>query len=74
MAAGLIPLAVDGFTQLFSAYTHYESTNAMRILTGVPGGIVTGLLLGMMVKSLKQFNLEYAAVRAARNPERPDKV
>ena len=74
LVVGLLPVALDGFTQLFSTYTQYESTNATRILTGVPGGLVTGLLLGMMVKSLKQFNLEYAAVRAARSPQRPDKV
>lgn len=73
LVIGLLPVAVDGFTQLFSGGA-YESTNITRILTGVPGGLVTGLLLGMMVKSLKQFNIEYAAVRAARGPQRPDKV
>ncbi|TLZ65082.1 MAG: DUF2085 domain-containing protein, partial [Methanobacteriota archaeon] len=62
--AGLLPIGIDGFTQLFSAVTHYESTNAMRILTGVPGGLVSGLLLGMMVKAIKQFDVEYRVMRA----------
>ena len=63
VAASLLPLAVDGFTQLFSAYTHYESTNATRILTGAPAGLVVGLLLGMMVKALKQFRVEHDRAR-----------
>jgi len=63
---GLLPIAVDGTTQLFASVTHYESTNATRILTGVPGGLVAGLLLGMMVKAIKQFDIEFEAIRAAR--------
>ena len=65
---GLLPVAVDGFTQLFAAYTQYESTNLMRVITGIPGGIVTGLLLGMMIKSIKQIDVEYAQMRAVRKP------
>ncbi|HLA46362.1 MAG TPA: DUF2085 domain-containing protein [Thermoplasmata archaeon] len=65
---GLLPVAVDGFTQLFSAYTQYESTNLIRVITGIPGGIVTGLLLGMMIKSIKQIDVEYAQMRAVRKP------
>lgn len=71
---GILPVAVDGFTQLFSTYTHYESTNATRILTGVPGGLVTGLLVGVMVKAVKQFNVEYRAARASTGSRRADKV
>ncbi len=65
---GLLPVAMDGFTQLFAAYTQYESTNLVRVITGIPGGIVTGLLLGMMIKSIKQIDVEYAQVRAVRKP------
>ena len=61
---GLLPMGIDGFTQLFAAVTHYESTNEMRILTGIPGGLVAGLLLGMMVKAIKQFDVEYRGMRA----------
>ena len=71
--AGLLPIGVDGFTQLFQAVTHYESTNAMRILTGVPGGLVAGLLLGMMVKAIKQFDVEYRAMRIRTSMPTPDK-
>jgi len=71
--AGLLPIGIDGFTQLFSAVTHYESTNAMRILTGVPGGLVSGLLLGMMVKAIKQFDVEYRVMRARTSLPTPDK-
>lgn len=60
---GILPVAVDGFTQLFAAVTHYESTNAMRVLTGISGGLVVGLLIGMMIKSIKAFDLEYRAFR-----------
>ena len=63
---GILPVGIDGFTQLFQAVTQYESTNAVRILTGVPGGLVAGLLLGMMVKAIKQFDIEFEAIRAAR--------
>ena len=69
----LLPMAVDGTTQLFASVTHYESTNPIRILTGVPGGLVAGLLLGMMVKAIKQFDIEFDAVRAKRTPESPNK-
>ncbi len=71
---GILPVAVDGFTQLFSEVTHYESTNLTRVLTGIPGGLVSGLLLGVMVKSIRQFNLEYRAAREAGRLRSPDKV
>jgi len=61
---GLLPIGIDGFTQLFTAVTNYESTNAMRILTGISGGLVAGLLLGMMVKAIHQFDVEYRGMRA----------
>jgi uncharacterized membrane protein len=70
---GLLPVGVDGFTQLFAAVTHYESTNPIRILTGVPSGLVAGLLLGMMVKAIKQFDVEYRGVRAKSSMSTPDK-
>jgi len=60
---GILPVAIDGFTQLFASVTQYESTNAVRVLTGIAGGLVVGLLLGMMIKSIKAFDLEYTAIR-----------
>jgi len=61
VVVGLLPIAIDGFTQLL---TPYESTNVTRILTGLPGGFVGGLLVGAMFVSMKQFSLELRALRA----------
>jgi len=64
VVVGLLPVAIDGFYQLFSDVTHYESTNLMRILTGVPGGFVGGLLLGAMFISIRQFQIDIARLRS----------
>lgn len=58
---GLLPIAVDGFTQLL---TEYESTNVLRVITGAPGGFVGGLLVGAMLVSIRQVGLEIEALRA----------
>jgi uncharacterized membrane protein len=58
---GLLPIAVDGFTQLL---TPYESTNLLRVVTGAPGGFVGGLLVGAMLVSVRQLTLEIADLRA----------
>ncbi len=63
---GLLPVAVDGFTQLFAAFTSYESTNFTRVVTGISSGLVTGLLLGMMIMSIKQLDIEIARMRVIR--------
>jgi uncharacterized membrane protein len=60
---GLLPVAVDGFWQLFSNGA-YESTNFKRYLTGIPAGWVAGLLVGVMMKSIRQVDVETAALRA----------
>ncbi len=65
---GLLPVAIDGFYQLASAVTHYESTNVMRILTGMPGGFVGGLLVGAMLISIRQFQADIARMRALAPP------
>lgn len=64
MILGLLPIAIDGFYQLFSDVTHYESTNLTRILTGVPGGFVGGLLVGAMLISIRQFQVDIARMRS----------
>lgn len=61
---GLLPVAVDGFYQLFSSVTHYESTNVTRILTGAPSGFVGGLLVGAMLVSIRKFSVEIREMRA----------
>ena len=39
LALGIIPMAIDGFTQLL---TDYESTNGVRVITGFMAGFVLG--------------------------------
>lgn len=60
---GILPVAIDGFTQLL---TPYESTNLTRVLTGIPTGWVSGILIGVMITSIRQVDLETKALRAAR--------
>ncbi|HKZ48518.1 MAG TPA: DUF2085 domain-containing protein [Thermoplasmata archaeon] len=47
----LFPLALDGFTQLFG---WRESTNLLRVLTGIPAGLVLGLVFGQVLKAVKR--------------------
>ncbi len=68
VVVGLLPVAIDGFYQLFSDVTHYESTNLMRVLTGIPGGFVGGLLVGAMLISIRQFQADIARMRATMLP------
>ena len=58
---GFLPVAVDGFTQLL---TTYESTNVRRFLTGIPSGWVTGLLVGVLLTSIRQVDLETKELRS----------
>ena len=46
----LAPIALDGGLQLV---TSYESTNALRFITGFPAGIFFGLIIGLMIQSLQ---------------------
>src|SRR5439155_10577849 len=55
LALGLIPMAIDGFTQLSG---RYESTPIARVLTGGLAGFVGGLLVGAMLVTIRQFSLE----------------
>jgi uncharacterized membrane protein len=45
----ILPVAIDGFTQLL---TPYESTNLIRVLTGISLGWIGGVLLGGMILSI----------------------
>ena len=71
VVVGLLPIAIDGFYQLASDITHYESTNVMRILTGAPAGFVGGLLVGAMLLSIRQFQADIARMRAQVPPSPP---
>jgi len=63
LAIGLIPMAIDGFTQLFRI-GNYESTPFARVLTGGLAGLVGGLLVGAMLVTIRQFSLEMDSMHA----------
>src|SRR5207237_8130347 len=54
IAFGLIPMAIDGFTQLFKV-GGYESTPLARVLTGGPAGFGGGLLVGAVLVTVRVF-------------------
>lgn len=60
---GLLPMAIDGFTQLFRV-SGYESTPLARVVTGGIAGYVGGLLVGAMLVTIRQFTIEMQALRA----------
>ena len=64
---GLIPMAIDGFTQLFQV-NNYESTPLARVLTGALAGFVGGLLVGAMLVTIRQFSIEMKMLRAHLEP------
>ena len=49
----LVPLGVDGIGQLFG---FWESTNIVRILTGIPAGIICGVALGIIVDEIRSMH------------------
>ncbi|UCD13157.1 MAG: DUF2085 domain-containing protein [Thermoplasmatales archaeon] len=50
---GIIPLAADGAGQLFGLW---ESTNAIRVITGLLTGVVCGLAIGVIIDEIKTFH------------------
>jgi len=60
---GLIPMAIDGFTQLFRV-NNYESTPLARVVTGALAGFVGGLLVAAMLVTIRQFSIEMQALQA----------
>jgi uncharacterized membrane protein len=67
---GLIPMAIDGFTQLFRV-NNYESTPIARVLTGGLAGFVGGLLVGAMIVTIRQFSIEMRMARERYESARP---
>jgi len=49
---GIVPIAIDGFGQLLHLW---ESTNIVRLITGLIAGIVTGLAIGIIIDELIDF-------------------
>lgn len=50
----LIPLGIDGVGQLFG---FWESTNIIRILTGIPAGIICGVAIGVIVDEIRSMHI-----------------
>ena len=48
LALGIVPMAMDGFTQLL---TVYESTNTIRVITGFMAGFVIGWFVSSALSS-----------------------
>jgi len=49
---GIVPIAIDGVGQLINLW---ESTNIVRLITGLLVGIVTGLAIGIIIDELNEL-------------------
>jgi uncharacterized membrane protein len=47
---GVVPIAVDGLGQLFG---FWESTNIVRVITGLLVGFVCGVAIGLIIDEIK---------------------
>ncbi len=56
---GLIPIGIDGLGQLFG---FWESTNAIRLITGLLVGIVCGIAIGIIIDEIKSLVKEKMTV------------
>ena len=52
--AGLAPIGIDGIGQLFG---FWESTNIMRVVTGLIIGSTCGISIGIIIDEIKTFRL-----------------
>jgi len=50
---GLLPIGIDGIGQLLG---FWESTNLVRILTGLPAGIICGIAIGIIIDELRTIH------------------
>ncbi len=53
---GLVPMGIDGTTQLL--FDSYESTNFIRLITGMIAGIVIGIALGYIIGEFSLISKE----------------
>jgi len=49
---GMVPIGVDGVGQLFN---FWESTNVIRVITGLMIGIVCGIAIGLIIDEFSEF-------------------
>ena len=54
LIAALIPIGVDGIGQLFGLW---ESTNLIRIFTGLPAGLICGIAIGIILDELRTIRI-----------------
>lgn len=52
MFLGIIPIGIDGIGQLLE---FWESTNLMRVLTGLLTGIICGVAIALIIDEIKSF-------------------
>jgi len=52
--AGLAPIGIDGIGQLFG---FWESTNIIRVVTGLIIGSICGISIGIIIDEIKTFSL-----------------
>jgi uncharacterized membrane protein len=54
VAVGLTPIGIDGIGQFLG---FWESTNLIRILTGIPAGIICGIAIGIILDELQTLRI-----------------
>ena len=54
LIAALIPIGIDGIGQLFGLW---ESTNLIRVFTGLPAGIICGIAIGIILDELRTIRI-----------------
>jgi uncharacterized membrane protein len=59
-----LPVAIDGFYQLL---TPYESTNFIRVLTGIPSGIIGGVIIGATIFSVVEADKYFSRQKQNRS-------
>ncbi len=57
---GIVPIGVDGVGQLFN---FWESTNIIRVITGLLIGIVCGVAVGLIIEEIREFRIKKSLLR-----------
>ena len=52
---GLVPIGIDGVGQLFGLW---DSTNIIRLITGLLVGIVCGIAIGLIIDEIRDFRTQ----------------
>ena len=57
---GMVPIGVDGVGQLFD---FWESTNVIRVMTGLLIGIICGIAIGLIIDEVSGFRIKKSLLR-----------